>query len=167
MVLCEFSLVKVGDQFLEKIYLLICQDLVNYVGVLGDLNLIYWDDEIVKVVGLDIVIVYGMLMMGIGGGYVIFWVGDLGVVIEYNVWFIVVVLVFNDGKGVELVFNGWVKLVDFESKLVIIVFIVIIGGKKIFGWVIVLVKLVQFMVFKIDICGMIWWYLDYFIVGCE
>ncbi|KCO91045.1 (3R)-hydroxyacyl-ACP dehydratase subunit HadB [Mycobacterium tuberculosis] len=141
MALREFSSVKVGDQLPEKTYPLTRQDLVNYAGVSGDLNPIHWDDEIAKVVGLDTAIAHGMLTMGIGGGYVTSWVGDPGAVTEYNVRFTAVVPVPNDGKGAELVFNGWVKSVDPESKSVTIALTATTGGKKIFGRAIASAKL--------------------------
>ena len=77
MPLREFSSVKVGDQLPEKVITLTRQDLVNYAGVSGDLNPIHWDDDIAKQVGLDTAIAHGMLTMGLGGGYVTSWVGDL------------------------------------------------------------------------------------------
>ena len=133
MALREFSSVKVGDELPEKVVTLTRGDLVNYAGVSGDLNPIHWDDEIAKQVGLDTAIAHGMLTMGLGGGYVTSWVGDPAAVKEYNVRFTAVVPVPNDGVGAQIVFNGRIKSVDPEDKLVTIAISATTGGKKIFG----------------------------------
>lgn len=133
MALREFSSVNVGDTLPERVIPLTRGDLVNYAGVSGDLNPIHWDDEIAKQVGLDTAIAHGMLTMGVGGGYVTEWVGDPAAVKEYNVRFTAVVPVPNDGVGAEIVFNGRVKSVDPEEKLVTIAISATAGGKKIFG----------------------------------
>ncbi|MBV8090878.1 MAG: (3R)-hydroxyacyl-ACP dehydratase subunit HadB [Alphaproteobacteria bacterium] len=141
MPLREFNSVKVGDQLPEQVITLTRQDLVNYAGVSGDLNPIHWDDDIAKQVGLDGVIAHGMLTMGLGGGYVTSWVGDPGAVTEYNVRFTAVVPVPNDGRGAEIVFNGRVKSVDPDDKLVTIALSATTGGKKIFGRAVATAKL--------------------------
>ncbi|MCV7192404.1 (3R)-hydroxyacyl-ACP dehydratase subunit HadB [Mycolicibacterium brumae] len=141
MALRKFDSVQAGDELPEKVYTLTRQDLVNYAGVSGDLNPIHWDDEIAKMVGLDVAIAHGMLTMGLGGGYVTDWVGDPGAVTEYNVRFTAVVPVPNDGKGAELVFNGRVKSVDPETKSVTLALNATTGGKKIFGRAIATAKL--------------------------
>ena len=133
MALREFSSVKVGDTLPEKVITLTRGDLVNYAGVSGDLNPIHWDDEIAKQVGLHTAIAHGMLTMGLGGGYVTSWVGDPAAVTEYNVRFTAVVPVPNDGVGAEITFNGRIKSVDDEQKLVTIAISATAGGKKIFG----------------------------------
>lgn len=133
MALREFSSVQVGDTLPERVIPLTRGDLVNYAGVSGDLNPIHWDDEIAKQVGLDTAIAHGMLTMGLGGGYVTGWVGDPAAVTEYNVRFTAVVPVPNDGVGAEIVFNGRVKSVDAEQKLVTLAISATAGGKKIFG----------------------------------
>ncbi|WP_454788612.1 (3R)-hydroxyacyl-ACP dehydratase subunit HadB [Mycolicibacterium lutetiense] len=141
MALREFSSVKVGDTLPERVIPLTRGDLVNYAGVSGDLNPIHWDDEIAKQVGLDTAIAHGMLTMGLGGGYVTAWVGDPAAVTEYNVRFTAVVPVPNDGVGAEIVFNGRIKSVDPEEKLVTIAISATAGGKKIFGRAIATAKL--------------------------
>lgn len=133
MALREFGSVKVGDTLPERVITLTRGDLVNYAGVSGDLNPIHWDDEIAKQVGLDTAIAHGMLTMGLGGGYVTGWVGDPAAVTEYNVRFTAVVPVPNDGVGAEITFNGRIKSVDPEQKLVTIAISATAGGKKIFG----------------------------------
>ena len=133
MALREFSSVQVGDRLPEKVYPLTRADLVAYAGVSGDLNPIHWDDEIAKMVGLDVAIAHGMLTMGLGGGFVTSWVGDPGAVTEYNVRFTAVVPVPNDGKGAEVIISGRVKSVDPDSKSVVVALTATAGGKKIFG----------------------------------
>ncbi|AKS35811.1 (3R)-hydroxyacyl-ACP dehydratase subunit HadB [Mycolicibacterium goodii] len=133
MALREFGSVTVGDTLPEKVITLTRGDLVNYAGVSGDLNPIHWDDDIAKQVGLDTAIAHGMLTMGLGGGYVTSWVGDPAAVTEYNVRFTAVVPVPNDGVGAEITFNGRIKSVDPEQKLVTIAISATAGGKKIFG----------------------------------
>lgn len=133
MTLREFNSVKAGDTLPERVIPLTRADLVNYAGVSGDLNPIHWDDEIAKQVGLDTAIAHGMLTMGLGGGYVTEWVGDPAAVKEYNVRFTAVVPVPNDGVGAEITFNGRIKSVDADAKLVTIAISATAGGKKIFG----------------------------------
>ena len=133
MALREFNSVKLGDALPERVITLTRADLVNYAGVSGDLNPIHWDDEIAKQVGLDTAIAHGMLTMGLGGSYITEWVGDPGAVCEYNVRFTAVVPVPNDGKGADVVFNGKVKAVDSETKIVTVALTATTGGKKIFG----------------------------------
>ncbi|MGV9798917.1 (3R)-hydroxyacyl-ACP dehydratase subunit HadB [Mycobacterium sp. NPDC003449] len=141
MALREFSSVSVGDALPERVIPLTRGDLVNYAGVSGDLNPIHWDDDIAKQVGLDTAIAHGMLTMGLGGGYVTGWVGDPGAVKEYNVRFTAVVPVPNDGVGAEITFNGRVKSVDPDEKLVTIALTATAGGKKIFGRAVATAKL--------------------------
>jgi len=141
MALREFNSVQVGDELPARTIPLTRGDLVNYAGVSGDLNPIHWDDEIAKLVGLDVAIAHGMLTMGLGGGYITSWVGDPGAVTEYNVRFTSVVPVPNDGKGAEIEFTGRVKAVDPEDKSVTIALTATTGGKKIFGRAVAKAKL--------------------------
>ena len=141
MALREFSSVKVGEEMPERIIHLTRADLVNYAGVSGDLNPIHWDDEIAKQVGLDTAIAHGMLTMGLGGGYDTTTEGDPAAVKEYNVRFTAVVPVPNDGVGAEITFNGRIKSVDPEDKLVTIAISATAGGKKIFGRAVATAKL--------------------------
>lgn len=141
MTLREFSSVNVGDKLPERVIPLTRGDLVNYAGVSGDLNPIHWDDEIAKQVGLDTAIAHGMLTMGLGGGYVTSWVGDPAAVTEYNVRFTAVVPVPNDGVGAEIIFNGRVKSVEPDGKLVTVAISATAGGKKIFGRAVATAKL--------------------------
>lgn len=70
-----------------------CIQLVQYVGILGDYNLLYMDEVFVKeVVGYLMVFVYGMCIMGMIGKVLINWVGDgwfmkYGVCFKVQVWF--------------------------------------------------------------------------------
>lgn len=97
-----------------------------YVGVFGDFNLIYWNEWFVKFVGLLDIIVYGMFMMVEVIWVVIDWVGDFGVVVEYGVCFIRLVVVF-DLDGIMLCVEGVVRNVC-DDGLVDVDFIVTVGG---------------------------------------
>jgi hypothetical protein len=51
-------------------------DLVRYAGASGDFNPLHHDDTFVKTIGMERVIVHGMLIMGIAGQAVTTWVDN-------------------------------------------------------------------------------------------
>lgn len=102
-----------------------------YVGVLGDFNFIYYCDDVVVLVGLLGVFVYGMLMMGIVLFVVIFVFDFVMCVFDYGVCFIKLVVVdFVDGVDIYVVVM--VGVVDEE--------VVCIDFKVMFDEIIVFVK---------------------------
>ncbi|WP_193046853.1 (3R)-hydroxyacyl-ACP dehydratase subunit HadB [Mycolicibacterium baixiangningiae] len=133
MTLRAFDSVSLGDTLPEKIMTITRKDLVNYAGVSGDLNPIHWNDDVARKMGLDGAIAHGMLTIGLGGGYIVSWVGDPAAVTEYNVRLISMVSVPNDDQGTKITFNGRVKSVDANSKSIVIALVATVNGKKIFG----------------------------------
>lgn len=117
----------IGVQVGDNCSMLVVDDLtrmqiVQYVGVLGDYNLLHIDDKfIIEVVGYLLVFVYGMFMMGMIGRVLIDWFGVEGLVF-YGVRFvkqvffgdmlivIAIVMVVRDEGG------QW--FVDFEVFMV-------------------------------------------------
>jgi acyl dehydratase len=79
--------VNVGDIVAENLYLLTRDSLVRYAGASGDFNPIHYRDDFAKSVGLDGVLAHGMLTMGIAVQPVVEWLGDRGVITDYQVRF--------------------------------------------------------------------------------
>jgi len=126
-------------------FVISCGDLICYVGVSGDFNMIYWSDCVVCEVGLFGVIVYGMFIMVMVVWFVIVWVGDFGVVVEYGVCFIKFVLV-DDVEGMSIEVCGVVVIKDDECCIVCVDFMVMMLGEdgvcvSVLGWVWVVVWL--------------------------
>ncbi len=84
---------NVGDVVSEKTYDLTRDTLVRYAGASGDFNAIHYRDDIAQSVGLPGVLAHGMLTMGIAVQPVVEWLGDRGVVLDYQVRFTRPVLV--------------------------------------------------------------------------
>jgi acyl dehydratase len=79
--------VNVGDIVAENLYLLTRDSLVRYAGASGDFNPIHYRDDFAKSVGLDGVLAHGMLTMGIAVQPVVEWLGDRGVITDYQARF--------------------------------------------------------------------------------
>jgi acyl dehydratase len=79
--------VNVGNIVAENLYLLTRDSLVRYAGASGDFNPIHYRDDFAKSVGLDGVLAHGMLTMGIAVQPVVEWLGDRGVITDYQVRF--------------------------------------------------------------------------------
>jgi acyl dehydratase len=84
---------RVGDVVAEKTYELTRDSLVRYAGASGDFNPIHYRDDVAQSVGLPGVLAHGMLTMGIAVQPVVEWLGDRGVVLDYQVRFTRPVLV--------------------------------------------------------------------------
>ena len=132
MALRSFDDVSVGYELPERVVMLTRGDLVNYAGVSGDPNPIHWSDEVVRLAGLDNVIVHGMLTMGLGAGFVTSWLGDPGAVTEYNVRFTSSVYVSEDSAA-AVEFSGKIKSVDADERTAVIAIVAKFEGKKFFG----------------------------------
>jgi acyl dehydratase len=78
---------NVGDIVAENLYLLTRDSLVRYAGASGDFNPIHYRDDFAKSVGLDGVLAHGMLTMGIAVQPVVEWLGDRGVITDYQARF--------------------------------------------------------------------------------
>ncbi|AEI11294.1 MaoC family dehydratase [Cellulomonas gilvus] len=61
--------------------------LVRYAAASGDFNPIHWNDRVAVAVGLPGVIAHGMWTMGAAIGPVVEWLGDPGLVTDYQVRF--------------------------------------------------------------------------------
>ncbi len=77
----------VGEVVAEHTYLITRDSLVRYAGASGDFNSIHYRDDVAKSVGLPGVLAHGMLTMGLAVQPVIDWLGERGVVLEYQVRF--------------------------------------------------------------------------------
>ncbi|MGW0329348.1 fused (3R)-hydroxyacyl-ACP dehydratase subunits HadA/HadB [Nocardia sp. NPDC003183] len=126
-----FSTVAVGDELPPRIVAVTLGDLVNYAGVAGDPNPIHWSKEAAASVNLESPVAQGMLMIGIGAGYVTSWAGGPGVVTEYAVRLTSPVYVCDSGAIVE--YTGRVKAVDADRKTATIAVTATQDGRKIFG----------------------------------
>jgi acyl dehydratase len=78
---------NVGDIVAEHLYPLTRDSLVRYAGASGDFNPIHYRDDFAKSVGLDGVLAHGMLTMGVAVQPVVDWLGDRGVITDYQVRF--------------------------------------------------------------------------------
>ncbi|MFD4441662.1 fused (3R)-hydroxyacyl-ACP dehydratase subunits HadA/HadB [Nocardia sp. NPDC058519] len=126
-----FSAIAVGDELPPRIVTVRLGDLVNYAGVAGDPNPIHWSDDAAASVDLDSPVAQGMLMIGIGAGYITSWAGDPGMVTEYAVRLTSPVYVPTGGATVE--YTGKVKAVDPDRKTATIAITAKQDGRKIFG----------------------------------
>jgi acyl dehydratase len=101
------ALVSVGDKLdpvsepIERL------DLVRYAGASGDFNVIHWNDELARSVGLPGVIAHGMYSMGVAARMVAAYAGDPGAVKRLKVRFSAMIL-----PGQTLTTGGEVAEVD-------------------------------------------------------
>lgn len=91
--------------------------LIRYAGASGDFNVIHWDEQVAKSVGLPDVIAHGMWTMGAAIQPVVDWLGDAGRVTSYSVRFSAPVPVPHDG-GVDVEFGATVKDVDGDTATI-------------------------------------------------
>ncbi|HEU4850511.1 MAG TPA: MaoC/PaaZ C-terminal domain-containing protein [Terrimesophilobacter sp.] len=93
-----------GEVVAEREFHLTRDSLVRYAGASGDFNPIHYRDDVATGVGLPGVLAHGMLTMGIAAQPVIDWIGDPGLVADYQVRFTRPVLVdATDGALVRVV----------------------------------------------------------------
>jgi acyl dehydratase len=78
---------EVGQVVAEAVYPLTRDSLVRYAGASGDFNPIHYRDDVAKNVGLPGVLAHGMLTMGTAVQPVVEWLGDPGLVHDYQVRF--------------------------------------------------------------------------------
>jgi acyl dehydratase len=83
----------VGDVIAERTFPITRDSLVRYAGASGDFNSIHYRDDIAQSVGLPGVLAHGMLTMGLAVQPVVDWLGERGIVLEYQVRFTRPVLV--------------------------------------------------------------------------
>jgi acyl dehydratase len=82
-------------------------DLIKYAGASGDFNVIHWNDELARSVGLPGVIAHGMYSMGVAARMVAAYAGDPGAVKRLKVRFSAMIL-----PGQTLTAGGEVAEVD-------------------------------------------------------
>ena len=83
----------VGDVVASRTFPIDRDDLVRYAGASGDFNPIHYRDDVAASVGLPGVLAHGMLTMGFAVQPVVDWLGDPGLVTDYQVRFTRPVLV--------------------------------------------------------------------------
>ncbi len=94
----------VGDVVAERTFAITRDSLVRYAGASGDFNSIHYRDDIAQSVGLPGVLAHGMLTMGLAVQPVVDWLGERGIVLEYQVRFTRPVLVdATDGATITVV----------------------------------------------------------------
>ncbi len=81
------SALEVGQVVAEAEFTLTRDSLVRYAGASGDFNAIHYRDDVAISVGLDGVLAHGMLTMGFAVQPVIDWLGDPGLLLDYQVRF--------------------------------------------------------------------------------
>ena len=83
----NLAALAVGDIVAEKTFTLTRDSLVRYAGASGDFNPIHYRDDVAQSVGLPGVLAHGMLTMGLAVQPVVDWLGDSGLVADYQVRF--------------------------------------------------------------------------------
>ncbi|MCW4386009.1 MaoC family dehydratase [Salinibacterium sp. SYSU T00001] len=78
---------EVGQIVAQASYPLTRDSLVRYAGASGDFNPIHYRDDVARNVGLPGVLAHGMLTMGTAVQPVVEWLGDPGLVRDYQVRF--------------------------------------------------------------------------------
>ena len=81
------SSLTVGEIVAERELAVTRDSLVHYAGASGDFNPIHYRDDIATGVGLPGVIAHGMLTMGAAVQPVVDWLGDPGLITDYQVRF--------------------------------------------------------------------------------
>lgn len=99
----KFADVAEGEELKAWTYNVQRINLVMYAGASGDFNIIHWNEEIAKMVGLPNVISHGMLTMARVGQFVTDWTGDPGAVVRFKTRFTKPVVVDNQaGNNVTI-----------------------------------------------------------------
>ncbi|MDR2722612.1 MAG: acyl dehydratase [Cellulomonadaceae bacterium] len=103
---------------------------MRYAGASGDFNRIHWDQAFAQGVGLDNVIVHGMLTMGAAVSIVEEWAGDPGRVIDYQTRFTRPIPVPASGD-VPVEVTATVGAIDAEARTTRIDLTVTHDGNKV------------------------------------
>lgn len=104
----NYADVSEGEELKPWTYNVQRMNLVMYAGASGDFNIIHWNEEIAKMVGLPNVISHGMFTMAKVGQYVTDWAGDPGAVVRFRTRFTKPVVVDNQA-GNNVTVTGTVK----------------------------------------------------------
>ena len=133
MALRGFAGVSVGDRLPSREVTLRRVDLVKYAGASGDFNVIHWNEQAARTVGLPDVIAHGMLTMAVAGRLVTDWAGDPGALVEYGTKFTKPVPVPDDDAGAVVELSGVVAALDVDAKTARIDVTVVCGGQQVLG----------------------------------
>ncbi len=109
--------VELGQAIPGRTVTLQRDSLVRYAGASGDFNPIHYRDDIAAEVGLPGVLAHGMLTMGLAVQPVIDWIGDPGMILDYQVRFTRPVVV-DPVAGVEVTVAGKVVAVEGDRARV-------------------------------------------------
>lgn len=105
----------IGDPLPPLIYTVTRKQLVKYAGAAGDFNAIHWNGRVAQEVGLPDVIAHGMFTMASAGRIVTDWVGDPGLVKQYEVRFTRPVVVPDDDEGATVEVTAVIGALDAEA----------------------------------------------------
>lgn len=110
-------------------------DLVKYAGASGDFNPIHWNNDFARAVELPGVIAHGMFTMGAAVQLVVDWVGDPGLVIDYQTRFTKPVPVEDttgsQEPGAVLEVVGTIGALDAEARTARVDLMVTNAGQRV------------------------------------
>ena len=132
------SSLTVGDVVAEAEFALSRDSLVRYAGASGDFNPIHYRDDVAASVGLPGVLAHGMLTMGLAVQPVVDWLGDAGLVADYQVRFTRPVLV-DPADGAVVTVTAKVGRIDEDAARIDLT--VTFGGETVLGKAQVLARL--------------------------
>ena len=110
-----FGSVTVGDALPPLAYSVTRKQLVKYAGAAGDFNAIHWNGRVARDVGLPDVIAHGMFTMASAGRIVTDWVGDPGLVTQFEVRFTRPVVVPDDDEGAQVELTAVIGALDTDA----------------------------------------------------
>ena len=113
-----FGDVAVGDVLPPLTYQVTRKQLVQYAGAAGDFNAIHWNQRVATEVGLPDVIAHGMFTMASAGRVVTDWLGDPGLVKQFEVRFTRPVVVPDDEDGAEVEVTAVIGALDADARTV-------------------------------------------------
>ena len=124
--------VTVGEELPARTLHVDRATLVHYAGASGDRNVIHWDEQTARAVGLPDVIAHGMWTMGSAIEAVTDWVGDPARVLEYRTRFTRPVVVPHDG-GADVEVTAVVTSVDPDTRQSVVELTASSAGQKVLG----------------------------------
>ena len=105
----------IGDALPPLSYRVTRKQLVQYAGAAGDFNAIHWNQRVAVDVGLPDVIAHGMFTMASAGRIVTDWVGDPGLVTQFEVRFTRPVVVPDDDEGAQVELTAVIGALDTDA----------------------------------------------------
>jgi acyl dehydratase len=136
-----FADITVGDTLPALTCRVTRKQLVQYAGAAGDFNAIHWNERVAQGVGLPDVIAHGMFTMASAGRVVTNWLGDAGLVRQFEVRFTRPVVVPDDDEGAELEMSAVVGALDADTHTARIDITAKFNGQTVLGKARVLVSL--------------------------